>query len=81
MSSGQGGVHRGLVGYEPHLGGIEPLETLAHPLAPAGEVGLLVREEMRKGRHALDGCRRVEKDLDQPGKRVVFDNDHQRRDD
>ena len=71
MGAGQRLAQPRRAGHEPHIRRVQMRQPGAQPLAPAGEVGLLVREEVIEGGDSRPGRRRIEDDLDEAGERVV----------
>ena len=60
---------------QPNICRVEILRLRAHLLAPAPEVRQIVRAKMGKCRDPFGGRIRIEHDLDQPEKAIVFDDE------
>ena len=58
-----------------HLGRIKPLRLSAHPIAPAVEIGLVMREKIRIGSVTLAARIRIKNELHDTKKTIVFDDD------
>ena len=58
-----------------HLGRIKPLRLCAHPIAPAIEIGLIMREKIRIGSVTLAARIRIKNELYDTKKTIVFDDD------